>query len=75
MHINVTTDNEDNHSCPSSAKVKYGYSYYFDSSYMLCEQGRYYLLQGMKHFIQNAMRYQYTLILLIPCIMYQTALK
>jgi hypothetical protein len=55
MHINVTTDSEDNHSRPSSDQVKYGYSYYLDSSYMPCDQGRRHLLQDMKHFTQNAM--------------------
>ena len=54
MHINVTTDSDDNQSRPSSAQVKYGCSYYLDTSHMPCEQGRCCLLQYMKQYIQNA---------------------
>jgi len=54
MYINITTDSKGNHSRPSWAQVKYGYSYYLDSSYMPCEQGRWYLLQDLKHFIQKS---------------------
>jgi hypothetical protein len=65
----VMMESEDDHSRSSSSEIKYGCSYYLYSSHMPWWQGLY-LLQFMKHFIQNATKNKYTTTLRssFPCI-------